>query len=181
MEDYKEKYEQALARAREIHRNEDGKVSDMEWLFPELKESKDEEIRNAICIALSLDKAKDYLKSWDITYEDAIAWLEKQKDNYIKKDIDDAYLRGIADAKSELEKQKPTNSTDLAFNPVWRKNSPDNKPQKKHSVLMMTTHGVAEGEWLGDEWFQYRWSCKLKETEVLYWMNMYDGLVIKEE
>ena len=32
-------YDIALARAREIHRNEDDKVKDMEFLFPELKES----------------------------------------------------------------------------------------------------------------------------------------------
>ena len=35
--DYEKKYKDALAKAREIHRNEDEKRSDMEWLFPELK------------------------------------------------------------------------------------------------------------------------------------------------
>ena len=44
--------------------------------------------------------------TWNIPNDRIIAWLEKQKDGYTKKDIDDTYLRGIADAKSELEKQK---------------------------------------------------------------------------
>jgi len=34
-----------------------------------------------------------------------IAWLEKQGETFTKKDVDDAYLKGICDAKHELEKQ----------------------------------------------------------------------------
>jgi hypothetical protein len=56
----------------------------------------------------------------------------------------------------------------------WRKNDKDSKPPVKNSVLMLTTHGVAEGEWLGDEWCQYRWSCKIKDEDVLYWMHLSD-------
>lgn len=58
--------------------------------------------------------------------------------------------------------------------PGWRKNREDNKPEIKHSVLMFTAHGIAEGEWLGDEWCQYRWSCKVKDSEVLYWVYLSD-------
>ena len=35
-------------------------------------------------------------------------WLEKQGESYTKKDIDDAWLKGICDAKRELEKQGET-------------------------------------------------------------------------
>lgn len=181
MEDYEKKYKDALAKAREIHRNEAEKRFDMEWLFPELTESEDERIRRNIIAAL---KGEGYYDC-DLTNE-SIAWLEKQgkvdtvsyeaaenekrefvgygflkckgdflsfkegenywleyvgKDNYnvrsdnllgqtfhitpqqlytvfrpitwlekqgqtfTKKDIDDAYLKGISDAKHELEKQ----------------------------------------------------------------------------
>ena len=34
-----------------------------------------------------------------------IDWLEKQK--FTQKDVDDAWLKGMCDAKDELEKQKP--------------------------------------------------------------------------
>ena len=64
--------------------------------------------------------------------------------------------------------------TDYPYLPGWRKNRDDNKPELKRSVLMLTTHGVAEGEWLGEKWCQYRWSCELKDGEVLYWMHLSD-------
>ena len=77
--DYEKKYKEALAHAREIHRNEDEKRRDMEWLFPELKESEDERIRKAIHIYLDwLDGRKDYQPKGDYTIKDMIAWLEKQ-------------------------------------------------------------------------------------------------------
>lgn len=53
-------------------------------LIPELRESEDERIRKAIQIALSLDSAKGYLRSWGISYEQADAWLEKQKYDRMK-------------------------------------------------------------------------------------------------
>ena len=56
----------------------------------------------------------------------------------------------------------------------WIKNSVNDKPQLRHSVLMKTTHGIAEGEWNGKEWIQYRWSSKIKDSDVLYWMELYE-------
>ena len=67
------------------------------------KESEDERIRKELIAAfqngvtynqISKARAKDY-----------IAWLEKQDQTFTKKDIDDAYLKGVCDAKHELEKQ----------------------------------------------------------------------------
>ena len=65
--------------------------------------------------------------------------------------------------------------------PKWKKNREGNKPQIKRSVLMLTKHDVAEGEWLGEDWCQYRWSCKLKDEEVLYWMHLSDLKKLEKE
>ncbi len=46
---------------------------------------------------------------------------------------------------------------------------------------MFTTHGIAEGEWVGNEWVQYRWSCKVKDIEVLYWMHLEDLTQLEKE
>ena len=52
---------------------------------------------------------------------------------------------------------------------IWFRNTKDNKPAISHSVIMMTAHGISEGEWTGDMWLQYWWSSKLKDEEVLLW------------
>ena len=70
--DYQKAYKEAFAHAREIHRNEEEKRRDMEFIFPELKESEDERIRKELL---------NYL--YDVHDDDEdrarwIAWLEKQ-------------------------------------------------------------------------------------------------------
>ena len=70
---------------------------------------------------------------------------------------------------------------DYPYAPGWRQNKENNKPAIKHSVLMFTTHGIAEGEWVGNEWVQYRWSCKVKDIEVLYWMHLEDLTQLEKE
>lgn len=56
----------------------------------------------------------------------------------------------------------------------WQKNTPDNKPATNHSVLMKTTHGIAEGYFVGSLWFQFRWSSNIKDSDVLAWMELSD-------
>lgn len=56
----------------------------------------------------------------------------------------------------------------------WEKNTADNKPTLNHSVLMKNIHGIAEGEWNGKEWIQYRWSSNIKDSDVLAWMELSD-------
>lgn len=56
----------------------------------------------------------------------------------------------------------------------WNRNTDSNKPTINHSVLMKTTHGIAEGEWQGGQWLQYRWSAYLKDDEILYWIEPHD-------
>lgn len=60
------------------------------------------------------------------------------------------------------------------FSIKWEKNIANNKPALNHSVLIKSIHGIAEGEWNGKEWIQYRWSSKIKDNDVLYWMNLYE-------
>ena len=79
--DYKEKYEQALERAKKLQADAKGLILN-KWLygvFPELKESEDESIRNFISHELACLRATDERDSdryKDLT--NAIAWLEKQ-------------------------------------------------------------------------------------------------------
>lgn len=106
-------YDEALERAKEINREHSKKgfnsSDDVFYIFPELKESEDEKIRKAL-----VNGFKDY-EGWDeewfdgITVRDAIAWLEKQSQTFTKKDVDNAYLKGVTDTKNEIEKQYEAN------------------------------------------------------------------------
>ena len=75
MEDYKKKYEQALERARDMLSYKEVRQEDMEYLFPELKESEDERIRKEIIDYINRLTASpnniDKFNTW-------ITWLEKQ-------------------------------------------------------------------------------------------------------
>ena len=70
---------------------------------------------------------------------------------------------------------------DYPYVPGWRLNKENNKPAVNHSVLMLTRHGVAEGEWNGNDWVQYRWSCKVKDSDVLYWIHLEDLTQLEKE
>lgn len=78
----------------------------LETIIPELKESEDERVKKRILLSLEKDLMATKNSGCDTqNLEQCIAWLEKQGESYTKKDIDDAYLKGICDAKNELEKQ----------------------------------------------------------------------------
>lgn len=111
--DDKNKYNNALKKLQEALAPKNGcEISGLtrgyiEEIFPELKESDDERIRKELI---------RYFKGMNfVTQEGAekvtrwIAWLEKQETSYTKKDINDAYLKGITDAKNEIEKQHEAN------------------------------------------------------------------------
>lgn len=73
--DYKKKYEYTLERAKRMFSEKE-----LNYLFPELKESEDDRIRKAIHIYLDwLDgRNKDYQPKGDYSIKDMVAWLEKQ-------------------------------------------------------------------------------------------------------
>lgn len=100
MEDYKQKYYEALERAKDFMRkrgaspNEDAFECAKEFsetVFPELKESEDEKIRKELVGAFTAtaDKREHEIYGNGITYGQVLDWLEKQKD---------AYQRGVDDA-----------------------------------------------------------------------------------
>ena len=99
----------------------------LETLHPELTESEDEKIRKWIINEIKIkhhnldednvdfvDKAIAWLENIPYTIDHEKregfhlgykAALEKQGESYTKKDVDDAYVEGMAFAKNELEKQ----------------------------------------------------------------------------
>ena len=103
---YEKKYKNALERASKlIVQNPFDTVSQMmEYVFPELAGDKDEMIRKELIntINLSYDCGIAITKEQHDKY---ITWLEKQGMSYTKRDVDDAYLKGMNDAKREIKKQ----------------------------------------------------------------------------
>ena len=80
----------------------------LDTIIPELRESEDERIMKDVKRAISV--ALDYSYFDKETANNCLAWLGKQ--GYTKKDIDDAYLKGICNTKHELEKQGEQESAD---------------------------------------------------------------------
>ena len=160
-------YDEAIEKAKVMH--EEGMMTErLEYLFPELKESEDEKIRKELVSLVLNAMGREKNSFSDDKYDSMLAWLEKQGQTFTKKDVDDAYLKGVCDTKQELEKQGKNTSK-------WELNTEDNKPSIKHSVLMKTADGVAEGEWQGDDlWYQYRWCSRIKDSDVLAWMELSD-------
>ena len=130
----------------------------------------------------AVERAKDCLKDGTIT-NTAIDYistifpeLKESEDEKIRKTIidfvneyGDKFFSTLAkgNAIAWLEKQVDCSAK-------WEKNTADNKPVINHSVLMKTTHGIAEGYFVGSLWFQYRWSSNIKDSDVLYWMELYE-------
>lgn len=109
--DYEKKYKEALDRARqfitkELYAECNGNL--VEYIFPELKEGEDERIRKALLRFHASTIDIDGIQGKEI-----LAWLEKQ--GYTKKDVDDAYLKGICNTKHELEKQGDQKSVDKEY------------------------------------------------------------------
>ena len=76
---YEKRYKEALEKARQLCAYPTTKpfISDLQDLFPELKESKDEKIRKVLIEFFSMG-AKYNLHTDGIADKDIIAWLEKQ-------------------------------------------------------------------------------------------------------
>lgn len=85
--DYEKKYKEALERARQFseHPLQEDSSNIVEYIFPELQESKDERIRKEIIETFK--NLGDGKIPVDINYADIFTWLEKQEGcEYIKKD-----------------------------------------------------------------------------------------------
>jgi len=151
-------YDEALEKARQLCAYPTTKpfISNLQDLFPELCESKDEKTRKRI-IALVNAHGQGIYK------DDMLTWLEN-----IPYTIDHEKREGFhLGYKAALEKQ--------GNSPIkWNKNIEDCKPKVNHSVLMKTTHSIAEGEWKGEYWEQYRWAGVVRDSDVLSWMELSD-------
>ena len=75
---YEQKYKEALERARLLY--EQGTITEsLSSVFPELAESEDERIANAIKKHLDMEKSERNLTGYfGVSYQEAAAWLEKQ-------------------------------------------------------------------------------------------------------
>lgn len=99
-----EAYSKAVEKAKQEYNtatSEDRKQW-LEELFPELRESEDERVRKAVFNFFNRG-AKNGEQTNGVYDKDILAWLEKQ--TYTKKNIDDAYLKGVTNTKNEIEKQ----------------------------------------------------------------------------
>ena len=108
-------YDKAFGRAKALYAKGAPDSLHLEEMFPELKESEDDEIIKWIIDDIRYNMINDPLNNSEYKKkaENAISWLEKQGQTFFtKKDVDDAYLKGVCAAKSELEKQCEQNPAD---------------------------------------------------------------------
>lgn len=159
--DYEKAYKNALNRAKEYHF--DGAkqcITDtLEYIFPELKESEDEltwltkfieeETRS---LSMDIRDNEDSIKLKNL--KKSLVWLEKQGQTFTKKDVDDAYLKGISDAKNELEKQGEQKSIEenngnnrgISSNSIWSDEDEIEIPfGAKDSELQEATYYIPKG------------------------------------
>ena len=109
MMNYKEKYNEALERAKKLHGTVAAGRDFLAEIFPELRESDDERIRKGIIRFLNSEQAEGIF-----TYEARqswLAWLEKMSEENIKKIRSEEYTKGYTDAikanKKWQKEQKP--------------------------------------------------------------------------
>ena len=110
IEEKAKRYDEALERAKEIVNNEHASSDWKIWLcncFPELKEREDERIRKSLIenfkwFCGDFPETTKWGKDNNLLVKDIIAWLEKQNQTFTKKDVDDAYLKGIRDANARI-------------------------------------------------------------------------------
>ena len=115
--DYKQKYKEALTLVESIYPDLSHEHQmEAEAFFPELKESEDERIRQELIenfkwFCGDYPETTKWGKDDNLLVKDIITWLEKQGTSYTKRDVDEAFVEGMAFAKNELEKQgNPTDS-----------------------------------------------------------------------
>jgi len=76
--DYKEKYREALERAKTLYENANGMILKkwVEQVFPELQESEDKKIMKCICLCLEECVHNDIIRDYE--KDKCLAWLKKQ-------------------------------------------------------------------------------------------------------
>ena len=83
---YEEKYKNALERARKLY--EKGTITEsIGYIFPELAESKDEKIKEALIQLVKCNERSGYLVLNNVSTGSMISWLEKQGKKEVKNEI----------------------------------------------------------------------------------------------
>jgi hypothetical protein len=119
MEDYEQKYKEALETARKINSGEGVAApkgwSTLEVIFPELKESEDEKIRKSLLNEFIHLQSKGY-KFAGLEGEEIVTWLEKQKHIY-ETTKDKFYLEGFEEGRlyEKQNEQNPTENVEPKF------------------------------------------------------------------
>ena len=121
IEEKAQRFDEALEKAKSVIKQNplmEYLKKGIEYIFPELAESEDEKIKKLLIEAVIQVLQDQYCSNRGVSKEKVVAWLEKQGQTFTKKDVDDAYLKGICDAKQELEKQcdhKPADKAEPKF------------------------------------------------------------------
>ena len=167
--DYKEKYENALERARELKNKLEKNCSlatptGIESIFPELA-SEDDKIRNEILSVIRQFDNDSFLCGKNYDYKKWIAWLEKQDPKKIEKELEKAYKcadevqyrNGYEDAKRELEKQGEPQS--------YRSNA---DTMRKNLIKAFKTVGTNNWGW-----------CGLYVKDILHFLESKDAIELE--
>ena len=108
--DYKNKYKEEIIRATQLWECGDITRENLEYIFPELKESEDEKIKNHLIklIKMSSEVGGFALHKWEA--DEMLAWLEKQGDQkdinptlIEKEKIDNAFTQMMLKVKTAHE------------------------------------------------------------------------------
>ena len=127
--DYKEKYEQALERAKYYHDRDN--IQFLENIFPELKESEDERIRKELIAFLKENHETGRAdETWSLSgIESWIAWLEKQGEKGAK-----GNERGIPNPAWSEEDERNLDWLITVCERIYYKSDPQVSPE---SALML--------------------------------------------
>ena len=121
--DCEEKYNAALGRAKEKYSACSAQAF-LEYIFPELKESEDESIRNGLIALLKfgLEDGSAIAPGFNVTKEQALAWLEKQdghKPYGQRKECEDCQFNYAGECKGycalKRNEHKPTDEVKPKF------------------------------------------------------------------
>ena len=122
--DFEKAYKDALERARKKIKHDNDHVlyeSDIEEIFPELKESEDERIRKVIRLALiaSEDDLSAFYKTHDITRKECTDWLEKQKIVPVQTEKERNYIRTLQGLISDFLRDNDGQANQEFYQECW--------------------------------------------------------------
>ena len=178
---YKEKYERGLECLQEILNGAGESIKTsilrkrLQPFFPELKDDKDERIRKVI-YGWICTQPPQFFDINCFSKEEMLAWVEKQGEqkNTRKREIDDAYLQCICDAKHEIEKQGKTLDANEVTKPHWISVEDELPPMKNEDGMSDKVLTHSKGGVIYMNRYDYRgntWGNPLA-FNVTHWMPL---------